>query len=77
MSSLREGIFLRSYANVNPLQDYVNEGYSMFRDTLNLSAVDAVLNLINVKIEKKEQPKEEENKNEESQAKDAEVKDNK
>lgn len=51
MARLREGIFLRSYANVNPLQDYVNEGYALFREMLNLSSVDAVLNLLNVKVE--------------------------
>ncbi|MCQ2776176.1 MAG: preprotein translocase subunit SecA [Bacilli bacterium] len=49
MDKLREGIFLRSYANVNPLQDYVNEGYRMFRETLELSSVDAVLNLVNLR----------------------------
>ncbi|MCD8209575.1 MAG: preprotein translocase subunit SecA [Coprobacillus sp.] len=53
MSRLRESIGLRSYANVNPLQDYVNEGYALFNDCLNLSSVDAVLNLVNVKVEKK------------------------
>ena len=53
MARLREGIFLRSYANINPLQDYVNEGYRMFRECLDLASVDAVLNLVNVKIEKK------------------------
>ena len=65
MARLREGIFLRSYANVNPLQDYVNEGYQMFRDMLNLASVEAVLNLVNVKVEKREPEKEkpaEENK---------------
>ena len=31
MSSLREGIYLQGYANVNPLQVYVNEGYKMFK----------------------------------------------
>ena len=51
MARLREGIFLRSYANVNPLQDYVNEGYNMFRECLELASVDAVLNLVNVKVE--------------------------
>ncbi|MCR4911549.1 MAG: preprotein translocase subunit SecA [Bacilli bacterium] len=56
MARLREGIFLRSYANVNPLQDYVNEGYSMFRECLDIASVDAVLNLVNVKIERQEQP---------------------
>ena len=53
MARLREAIHLRSYANVNPLQDYVNEGYSMFKECLNLASVDAVLNLMNVKVEPK------------------------
>ena len=53
MARLREAIHLRSYANVNPLQDYVNEGYSMFKETLNLASVDAVLNLMNVKVDPK------------------------
>lgn len=54
MARLREGIHLRSYANVNPLQDYVNEGYSLFRECLDLASVDAVLNLVNVKFQKPE-----------------------
>ena len=49
MARLREGIFLRSYANVNPLQDYVNEGYRMFKECLEIASVDAVLNLVNYK----------------------------
>ena len=49
MARLREAIHLRSYANVNPLQDYVNEGYSLFRECLELASVDAVLNLVNIK----------------------------
>ena len=53
MARLREGIHLRSYANVNPLQDYVNEGYRMFKECLELASVDAVLNLLNVKVEPK------------------------
>ena len=48
MARLREGIHLRSYANVNPLQDYVNEGYDMFNECLELASVDAVLNLVNI-----------------------------
>ena len=48
MARLREGIHLRGYANVNPLQDYVNEGYDMFRECLELASVDAVLNLVNI-----------------------------
>ena len=60
MSRLREAIHLRSYANVNPLQDYVNEGYELFRNCLELASVDAVLNLINIKpVVKQEEPKQE------------------
>ena len=55
MARLRDGISLRSYANVNPLQDYVNEGYKMFRECLDLASVDAVLNLVNVKVDLKPQ----------------------
>ena len=73
MARLREGIFLRSYANVNPLQDYVNEGYSMFRECLDIASVDAVLNLVNVKIEPK--PAEEAPASESGEVKDAEVTD--
>ena len=60
MARLREGIHLRSYANVNPLQDYVNEGYRMFKEALEIASVDGVLNLLNVKVEAKvpEQPAE-------------------
>jgi len=53
MARLREGIHLRSYANINPLQDYVNEGYRMFRETLEIASVDSVLNLVNIKVERK------------------------
>jgi len=72
MARLREGIFLRSYANVNPLQEYVNDGYRMFRECLELSSVDAVLNLVNVKVEKKPVEEPVENKDE-SKVVDAEV----
>ena len=58
MARLREAIFLRSYANVNPLQDYVNEGYAMFRECLELASVDAVLNLVNIRPQRRvEEPK--------------------
>ena len=53
MARLREGIHLRSYANVNPLQDYVNEGYRMFRECLEIASVDSVLNLVNIKVERR------------------------
>ncbi len=50
MSHLREGIHLRSYANTNPLQDYVNEGYNLFKEMMDTIAVEGVLNLLNVRI---------------------------
>ena len=74
MARLREGISLRSYANVNPLQDYVNEGYKMFRECLDLASVDAVLNLVNVKVEKKEPEVSEEDPNKDNPNADAEGK---
>ena len=53
MASLREGIHLRSYANTNPLQDYVNEGYDMFREMLDTVSVDVCFKLLNVIVQKK------------------------
>ena len=50
MTSLRENIYLRSYAQTNPLQDYVNEGYQMFSDMLELVAIEVVLNLVNAQL---------------------------
>jgi len=75
MSRLREAIFLRSYANVNPLQDYVNEGYAMFRECLEMASVDAVLNLVNIRPQRRvveEQPEQppEDAPNKEAPAKD-------
>ena len=75
MARLREGIHLRSYANINPLQDYVNEGYKMFRECLNIASVDAVLNLVNVKVEKK--PVEEQTEENKGEVIDAEVEEKK
>ncbi len=49
MAHLREGIGLRSYAQTNPLQDYVNEGYSYFREMNQNIAIDCVFNFLNVK----------------------------
>ena len=68
MARLREAIFLRSYANVNPLQDYVNEGYAMFRECLELASVDAVLNLVNIRPQRRVAPQSEEKPAEEKPA---------
>ena len=54
MAHLREGIGLRSYAQTNPLQDYVNEGYDLFKEMNERIAVDTALNLLNVRQVKKE-----------------------
>jgi len=57
MEHLREGIHLRSYAQSNPLQDYVNEGYAMFKEMNETIAIEVVLNLLNAKVEiKKPEP---------------------
>ena len=53
MSRFRESVSLRSYGQINPLQDYVNEGWAMFRDMLETISLEVVLNLLNVKVQKK------------------------
>ena len=60
MNRFRESVSLRSYGQINPLQDYVNEGWGMFREMLETISLEAVLNLLNVKV----QPKSEVKKNE-------------
>jgi len=50
MAHLREGISLRSYAQTNPLQDYVNEGYDLFKEMNERVAVDTAFNLLNVRL---------------------------
>ncbi len=59
MTRFRESVSLRSYGQINPLQDYVNEGWAMFREMLETISLEVVLNLMNVKVEKKvdDQPK--------------------
>ena len=55
MSKLRDGINLRSYANTNPLQSYINEGYQMFED-LKIKIAEEVTNYClhaNVRIERR------------------------
>lgn len=51
MAHLREGIHLRSYANKNPLQDYVNEGQALFRECLENISVEAVFKYLNVIVQ--------------------------
>ncbi len=65
MARLREGIHLRSYGNVNPLQDYVNEGQDLFRECIENISVDAVFKFLNVVVQlrKPAQATEEKNNN--------------
>ena len=62
MARLREGIHLRSYANTNPLQDYVNEGQALFRECLENISTEVVFKFLNVVVQIKkpaeEAPKE-------------------
>jgi preprotein translocase subunit SecA len=53
MSKLREGIHLRSYAQNNPLQAYVSEGFSMFEEMMARISQETATYCINVKIEKR------------------------
>ncbi len=62
MSKLRDGIGLRSYAQANPLQAYVQEGYSLFEDMMHTIAQEIVSFCMNVRIlpadQKDQKPKE-------------------
>jgi len=71
MARLRDGIGLRSYAQTNPLQSYIHEGYDMFNKMMNKIAEQTAIYLLNVqvKIEKREQPAEEANKAPEAETK--------
>ncbi|MEG0077087.1 preprotein translocase subunit SecA [Anaerorhabdus sp.] len=50
MSKLRDGIGLRSYAQANPLQAYVQEGYEMFEDMMVRISQEIVGFCLNVRI---------------------------
>ena len=65
MARLREGIHLRSYGNVNPLQDYVNEGQQLFRECLENISVDAAFKFLNVVVQIRKPAEANEKKNDE------------
>lgn len=50
MSKLRESIYLRSYANSNPLQAYTNEGHDLFVKMDNTIAYEVSRNLLHVQV---------------------------
>ena len=54
MSKLRDGIGLRSYAQNNPLQAYVEEGYELFETMMNSISDQVVVFCNNFKIERKD-----------------------
>ena len=55
MAKLREAIYLRSYANTNPLQAYTNEGYEKFEKMIETIGVDIVKMLLHVQIRRRTQ----------------------
>ena len=61
LARLRDGIHLRSYANVNPLQDYVNEGFALFNEMLETIALDVVTQLLNLRVQMKPVSEEDDN----------------
>ena len=50
MSKLRDGIHLRSYAQNNPLQAYVEEGFELFEEMMNTISKDVVIFCNNLKV---------------------------
>ncbi len=54
MSKLREGIHLRSYAQNNPLQAYVSEGFDMFEEMMDSIAREVVFFALKLKVERRE-----------------------
>ena len=54
MSKLREGIHLRSYAQNNPLQAYVEEGFELFEEMMDTISKEIVYFCMNVRIVYKE-----------------------
>ena len=56
MSKLRDGIGLRSYAQDNPLQAYVTEGFQMFENMMHNIAQDIVAYCMNIRVVKQEAP---------------------
>ena len=58
MSKLREGIHLRSYAEGNPLQAYVSEGYALFEDMMARISQEIVNFCLNARVIVQQRPSE-------------------
>ena len=67
MAKLRDGIHLRSYAQTNPLQAYVQEGYNMFDEMVHTIADEVTSTLLRVQIQIKA-PEEANNEADQEQA---------
>ena len=59
MSKLRDGIGLRSYAQNNPLQAYVQEGYELFEEMMQTISREIVAFCMNIRVARAEDNKEE------------------
>ena len=77
MSKLREGIHLRSYAQTNPLQDYVKEGFQMFDEMIETISDEVTLGLIRAQVRMKTEAEIEEEKRRIEEAKRAQEEANK
>ncbi len=62
MEKLRTGIGLRGYASANPLQAYIEEGYTLFQDMMQTIAQEIVAFCMNVRVIDNRPKKEEEEK---------------
>lgn len=58
MDKLRIGVRYMSYAQVNPINKYINDGYSMFQEMMNNIAKDVVMYTLNMKIVVRDQKEE-------------------
>lgn len=54
MEKLRNGIHLRSYAQGNPLQQYINEGYELYDDMMDSISREIVFYTSKIRVERKE-----------------------
>lgn len=59
LEALREAVYLRSYAQKNPLVEYKNEGFAIFETLIDDIRIDISRKLLKIRIQKerKEQPK--------------------
>lgn len=56
MAKLRDGIHLRAYAQTNPLQSYINEGYDMFQEMVYKISYEATVYCINSQVKIQPRP---------------------